>query len=48
MRSVILGTIIALSLSLFEIFSVYWKRNLVGDTVYSERIISWLSLRILL
>ena len=39
MRSVILGLMNALIFSLFDNEFMYWKRSLVGDTVYPERII---------
>ena len=40
MRSIILGEMNALSLFLFDNAFIYRKRNIVGDTVYTERIIS--------
>ena len=44
MRYVILGAINALSLSVFDNEFMYWNIILVGETVYSERIISCWSL----
>ena len=37
---VILGTMNVLSLLFFVNASMYWKRILIGDIVYPERIIS--------
>ena len=39
MRSVVLGEINALCLSIFDNESMYWNRSIVGDTVSPERII---------
>ena len=40
MRYTTLSAMNALNLSLFDNDFMYWKMILVGDTVYSERIIS--------
>ena len=39
-RSIILVKMNDLSLSIFDNDFVYWNRSLVGETVYTERIIS--------
>ena len=40
MRSVILGAINALSLSLFDNAFVYWKIIILGDKNYPEKVIT--------